>query len=170
MSPAFIREINVTRASLNPFSSGHSLPPRGLAAGAIDGIRNGRFERIVPATTSAKPDDAMLRKLAEFMVTSFDENGPSNPDTGTPIGEAEPSDENATIPAAFTYFGQFVDHDMTLDTTDFGQSQKDMSATVDFRTPALDLDCIYGVALQINPPCIAMQITGLDIYFVSAIR
>lgn len=134
----------MTRASLNPFSSGHSLPPRGLAAGSIDGIRNGRFDRLLPATRCAKPDDAMLRLLAGFMVTSFDANGAADPDEGRPLNEAEPADENATIPAAYTYFGQFVDHDLTLDTTDFGQSQKDVSATVDFRTAALDLDCIYG--------------------------
>jgi hypothetical protein len=134
----------MTRASLNPFGSGHSLPPRGLAAGSIDGVRNGRFDRLVPATKSPKPDDAMLRRLAQFMVTSFDENGAALPDEGKPLSEAEPADENATIPAAYTYFGQFVDHDLTLDTTDFGQSQKDVSATVEFRTPALDLDCIYG--------------------------
>jgi hypothetical protein len=134
----------VTRALLNPFSSGHSLPPRGLAAGAIDGVRNGRFDRLLPATSSPKPDDAMLLKLAEFMVKSFEDDGEAEADIGKPIGEAEPADENPSIPAAYTYFGQFVDHDITLDTTDFGQSQKDVSATVDFRTPALDLDCIYG--------------------------
>ena len=134
----------MARARLNPFSSGHSLMPRGLATGAIDNEHRGRFDRLMPVSKSPKPDDAMLRKLAEFMVTSFGENGPSGPDAGTPIGEAEPSDENANIPAAYTYFGQFVDHDMTLDTTDFGQSQKDLGATIDFRTPALDLDCIYG--------------------------
>ena len=135
----------MARAGLNPFSSGHSLMPRGLAKGAIDNVHNGRFDRLMPVSKSPKPDDAMLQKLASFMVTSFDANGPAaNPDRGTPIGEAEPSDENATIPAAYTYFGQFVDHDLTLDTTDFGQSQKDLSATIDFRTPALDLDCVYG--------------------------
>ena len=132
------------RSHLNPFSSGHSLMPRGLAAGAIDGVRNGRFDRLFPATTSLKPDDTVLRALAKFMVTSFNEHGVDDPDPGKAIDKAEPADENATIPAAYTYFGQFVDHDMILDTTDFGQSQKDLSATVDFRTPALDLDCLYG--------------------------
>lgn len=134
----------MARAGLNPFSSGHSLMPRGLGKGAIENVHSGRFDRLMPVSKSPKPDDAMLQKLAIFMVTSFDAKGGADPDTGKPIGEAEPADENATIPAAYTYFGQFVDHDLTLDTTDFGQSQKDLSATIDFRTPALDLDCIYG--------------------------
>jgi hypothetical protein len=134
----------MARAGLNPFSSGHSLMPRGLGKGAIDNVHNGRFDRLMPVSKSPKPDDATLQRLAIFMVTSFDAKGPATPDGGTPISEAEPSDENATIPAAYTYFGQFVDHDLTLDTTDFGQSQKDLSATIDFRTPALDLDCVYG--------------------------
>jgi hypothetical protein len=134
----------MTATSLNPSSSGHSLPLRGLATGGIDGVRNGRFDRLFPATRSAKPDDSMLLALAKFMVTSFDDSGVAPPDLGKAIGEAEPADENPSIPAAYTYFGQFVDHDITLDTTDFGQSQKDLSATVDFRTPALDLDCLYG--------------------------
>lgn len=134
----------MSRARLNPSSAGHSLMPRGLAAGAIDNMHDGRFDRLMPVSKSPRPDDAMLQALATFMVTSFDEKGKSEPDKGKPIDEAEIADENATIPAAYTYFGQFVDHDLTLDPTDFGQSQKDLTATIDFRTPALDLDCIYG--------------------------
>jgi hypothetical protein len=130
--------------SLNPGSSGHSVMPRGLAAGAIDGVRNGRFDRLFAPTKTRKPADEWLQTLAKFMVTSFDDNGEADADKGKAINEAEPADENATINAAYTYLGQFVDHDITLDTTGFGQSQKDVSATIDFRTPALDLDCIYG--------------------------
>ncbi|WP_293901229.1 peroxidase family protein [Phenylobacterium sp.] len=139
-----LQSSNEMPKSLRPYSSGHSITPRGLSAGAIDGIRHGRFDRLFPETQTTAPDDAMLLKLAEFMVTSFEADGVGAPDPGRPIIEAEVSDENATIPAAYTYFGQFVDHDLTLDVTGFGQSQKDAKAVIDFRTPALDLDCVYG--------------------------
>jgi Animal haem peroxidase len=50
-----------------------------------------------------------------------------------------------TIPAGFTYLGQFIDHDLTFDVTEvaFGEN-----LTVDelkqARSPSLDLDSLYG--------------------------
>ncbi|MEU8548978.1 heme peroxidase family protein [Streptomyces roseoverticillatus] len=50
------------------------------------------------------------------------------------------------VPAGFTYLGQFVDHDLTLDNTqvDLGDlvSVEDL---VQARSPALDLDSVYGL-------------------------
>lgn len=48
------------------------------------------------------------------------------------------------IPAGYTYFGQFVDHDITLDTTPLSVRQVDPDRIINFRTPRLDLDCVYG--------------------------
>ena len=45
---------------------------------------------------------------------------------------------------AYTYFGQFIDHDITFDPTPLSASDVDVSALVDFRSPALDLDSVYG--------------------------
>src|SRR3954447_22320999 len=49
------------------------------------------------------------------------------------------------IPAGFTYFGQFVDHDLTVDKTTvaFGHNIS-AAALVQGRSPALDLDSLYG--------------------------
>jgi hypothetical protein len=55
-----------------------------------------------------------------------------------------PDDEESGIPALFTYFGQFIDHDLTFDPNSSFIKQKDPSASVDFRTPAFDLDNLYG--------------------------
>ena len=48
------------------------------------------------------------------------------------------------IPAGYTYFGQFIDHDITLDTTPLAARQVDPDRILNFRTPRLDLDCVYG--------------------------
>jgi hypothetical protein len=53
-------------------------------------------------------------------------------------------DEESGIPALYTYFGQFVDHDITFDPASSLQKQNDPDALVDYRTPALDLDNVYG--------------------------
>jgi hypothetical protein len=61
-----------------------------------------------------------------------------------PINTRETGDENDTVAAGYTYFGQFVDHDITFDPASSIQQTNDPDALVDFRTPRLDLDCIYG--------------------------
>jgi hypothetical protein len=55
-----------------------------------------------------------------------------------------PDAEESGIPAAYTYFGQFIDHDLTFDPASSLQRQNDPDALVDFRTPRFDLDSVYG--------------------------
>src|SRR5207247_11255937 len=52
--------------------------------------------------------------------------------------------EESGIPSLYTYFGQFIDHDLTFDPASSLQKQNDPNALTDFRSPAFDLDCIYG--------------------------
>jgi Animal haem peroxidase len=54
------------------------------------------------------------------------------------------SNDNFNVPSGYTYFGQFVDHDSTFDPTSRLRRANDPAALVDFRTPALDLDSLYG--------------------------
>src|SRR5438445_270299 len=65
-----------------------------------------------------------------------------------PADPADPKDgpdsEEGGIPAAYTYFGQFIDHDLTFDPASSLQKQNDVDALVDYRTPQFDLDNIYG--------------------------
>jgi Animal haem peroxidase len=51
---------------------------------------------------------------------------------------------NPLLTSGFTFVGQFVDHDITFDTTPLDQQQSDPNATTNFRTPRYDLDAIYG--------------------------
>ena len=111
----------------------------GLEAGAMPGLGNGRYQRMfdprhVHPATRIEPD--VLEKLAIAMIKK---------DKGEAIDRLEPVDENKAIPAVYTYFGQFIDHDMTLDPTPLSvDTGSVIDALEDFRTPALDLDCVYG--------------------------
>jgi hypothetical protein len=89
---------------------------------------------------------AALKDLGKAMVDSAGE------------GQTEPASEvNSTIPAVYTYWGQFIDHDMTAN-TDRDSSMSDITKTplepVDpskvarnlrnLRRPTFDLDSVYG--------------------------
>ncbi|WGL17186.1 heme peroxidase family protein [Microbulbifer bruguierae] len=56
-----------------------------------------------------------------------------------------------TTPLGYVFFGQFIDHDITLDVTSSFNRINDPSATRNFRTPALDLDCVYGSGPEASP-------------------
>jgi hypothetical protein len=62
--------------------------------------------------------------------------------------DTEPDpEENPGIPAAYTYLGQFVDHDLTFDPISHLRETltgAQLRALVDFRTPSFDLDNLYG--------------------------
>ena len=77
---------------------------------------------------------------------------------GRAMRDPTPDDaKNSTIPAAYTYFGQFIDHDITLETVsatlpelqDPGlqpMTLEQVKATLfNTRTATLDLDSLYGV-------------------------
>src|SRR5262249_3124328 len=107
----------------------------------------GHFGRMFRSLPSAQwPKEALL-KLADEM-TAEPEKDPKNPllpsasqETG---GRIQDDEENSGISAGYTYFGQFIDHDTTFDPASSLQRQNDPDALVDYRTPRLDLDSLYG--------------------------
>ncbi|KAI9134326.1 peroxidase [Acaryochloris sp. CCMEE 5410] len=55
------------------------------------------------------------------------------------------SEGDSNIPAGYTYLGQFIDHDITRDdSSDLMDDSVDPTDIMNVRTPALDLDCLYG--------------------------
>jgi hypothetical protein len=61
------------------------------------------------------------------------------------------SGADSLIPAGYTYFGQFVDHDITLDATSTIDAPQDANSIPNMRTPALDLDSLYGRGPALEP-------------------
>lgn len=59
------------------------------------------------------------------------------------------------IPAAYTFFAQFVDHDITLDTTTPLHGSpldgKEIDKLPNLRSASLDLDCVYGLGPEAQP-------------------
>ncbi|WP_186766317.1 peroxidase family protein [Phaeobacter marinintestinus] len=53
--------------------------------------------------------------------------------------------------AGMTFFGQFVDHDITLDATSALGTRIDPATIPNVRTPSLDLDCVYGAGPEATP-------------------
>lgn len=95
----------------------------------------GRLFRKLPPWTPPGADDATreaaIRSIADVMVEA-----PGSPDA--------PSGDNDAMPVGYTYFGQFVDHDITFDPTSSLVRLNDPDRLSNFRTPRFDLDNLYG--------------------------
>lgn len=106
------------------------VPPTGVT------FKAGRFGRMIPELTHAlEPPDAALAELGLAMLDQDD----------------AVSSDNPNIPAGYTYLGQFIDHDITLDTTTLTEVAQDPTAVENFRTPRLDLDSVYGFGPRAQP-------------------
>jgi len=125
------------RAAFSAFAH-HGKPLRGLMSTAKSPSFSGRFGRMfrsLPAATYGATDTesrAALMTLGAAMTSDFD--APKDGFDG----------EESGIPALYTYFGQFIDHDITFDPMTTLIQHNDPDAVTDFRTPALDLDNVYG--------------------------
>ncbi|MGV3601381.1 MAG: peroxidase family protein [Dyadobacter fermentans] len=95
---------------------------------------------------SAKPEvDDTNPRLPSAPREGFDANGSAR---ATRLHDDE---ENSAIDAGYTYLGQFIDHDITFDPASSLQKRNDVNALVDFRTPRLDLDSVYGRGPEDQP-------------------
>jgi hypothetical protein len=66
----------------------------------------------------------------------------------------------SSIPAGFTYFGQFVDHDITLDVSSSIDVATDANTINNMRSPTLDLDSVYGDGPGLDPFLYAFPSSG----------
>lgn len=111
---------------------------------AVDGLESrssGHYTRMFPelAENESAPDLGLeegLIKLGENMKD--DPNSRPDPKQPPPM-------------AGYTYLGQFINHDLTLDPTPLDQAQARVERMRNFRTPFLDLDHVYGGGPNLSP-------------------
>lgn len=115
------------------------------------GSEDKNFTRLLAKDTDYKPlrfaaeedPDTIFGIIAEVM------------DQGTdPASDLPDDQENPYVPAAYTYLGQFIDHDLTFDNRSTLVTIGDpelSSLPSDERTPRFDLDCLYGLGPNSAP-------------------
>src|SRR5438552_4123054 len=122
-----------------------SGPASLIAAGKCEGGEpacnaNACYTRMFPklARSSSIPkssNEEGLGKLGELMMDD------GNPESG----------DVAPVTAGYTYLGQFIDHDLTLDITPLELAKPSAECIRNFRTPFLDLDHLYGGGPSLSP-------------------
>src|SRR5215207_10150579 len=119
-----------TVAHAAPEGGLHGAELRGMYLTSKDRLAEGRFGAMFKKLPAFAPSDELLTGLAQTMV---------EPDTSDDF-----LNTSKRLFAGFTFIGQFIDHDITLDTTPLDEQQADPDAEVNFRTPRYDLDSVYG--------------------------
>jgi hypothetical protein len=103
----------------------HGAELQGLVQAKNNRNREGRFGFMFKGLSAFEPPDDLLRQLGEQMR------------------EPDGANLDSPIPAGFTFFGQFIDHDMTFDRTPLGAPSSGGQAATNERTAELDLDSVY---------------------------
>src|SRR5215510_14957677 len=93
------------------------------------------FARMFPRLSPFQPNEALLIALSEGMrePDGFDGNNVN------------------AVGAGFTFWGQFLDHDVTLMVEPLGSADRSLRGLLNGRTAFLDLDSVYGGGLQGSP-------------------
>ena len=129
---------------------GHAYELRGLGYIPLSRLHEGRFGRMFRLLPFI-PDDARIAEIAALMTENG--QGPS------------PQLDNPDIPAGYTYFGQFIDHDITFDPQSSLTKQNDPDALTNFRSPRYDLDSLYGRG-PADDPFLYDATTGRDKFLI----
>jgi hypothetical protein len=102
------------------------------------GKREQDFSELLPLRANGY-DPKLLADLSAQMA--------SDPDS---VKDGPDPEENLWVPSGYTYLGQFVDHDLTFDSTS-SLNPFDVNQPTNLRTPRFDLDCVYGDGPDAQP-------------------
>ena len=162
--------VGITPAAAEPIAE-VSIEPHGAELRGLDLVlesptSEGRFGYMFKNQPPLAASEDLLSALGQTM-----EERPvigtnlTDPETGEPVLKSDGSPVVATkddndalgenpspvLTSGFTFVGQFIDHDITFDTTPLSEQQSDPNATTNFRTPRYDLDAIYGRGRSKDP-------------------
>lgn len=96
---------------------------------SVGPFRAGRFGRLFNDLPPLYVDPTLLMEVGK---------------AGGKMEDKGAQDLTKRVPAGLIFFGQFVDHDITLDDSSSLTASNDPLSTENVRTPSLDLDCVYG--------------------------
>jgi hypothetical protein len=96
----------------------------------LDDFSGSKYGRLFPNLRTPEAGEDLLLALGRSGAVMDDRS------------EAEEGD-NACIPAGWTFFGQFIAHDITADRTALSHHAS-VNRITNFRTPRLDLEAVYG--------------------------
>ncbi len=118
-----------------------------------DHLRLGHFGMLLPPQCPPLPTWA-----EDFGIKNRCEAETVAATLGKPCGimhDARDTSRNSTLPAAYTFFAQFVDHDITLDARSQLESEvlsrENVERLPNLRSASLDLDSVYGFGPDISP-------------------
>ena len=96
------------------------------------------FSRLFPKLKAFRPREELLRELGKkdgiMEDTDFGKHGDAK-----------------VRSAGITFLGQFITHDITFDKRTNLTELTDPEEVKNYRTPGLDLDCVYGLGKEQNP-------------------
>lgn len=125
----------------------------------------GRFGRLFPTLPPFASDTPLVRDALMELGAA---GGPmdAQDDLSDPVSlitdpaKSVNNPDNPSGTAGLTFFGQFLDHDMTFDPTSSLARRQDPEAIRNFRIPALDLDNLYGSGPSGSPHLYDQQVDG----------
>ena len=124
-----------------------------LGHGSV-GQREQKFTHLLPLRAKDY-NPQLLIALSEAMIAATD----------TVKDGADP-EENLWVPAGYTYYGQFIDHDLTFDVTS-SLDIKSVAEASNIRSPRFDLDCLYGDGPDAQPYLYENKGDGAGIFLIT---
>lgn len=116
--------------------NGHAGQAAMCQRSSLSRSQTGRFGRLFPNQQPHFISPADLEKMGA---------------PGGPMSGGFDHETTNDVPLGMVFLGQFIDHDITLDTTSSLSRVNRAENTENFRSPSLDLDCIFGEGPEDEP-------------------